>query len=67
MSSTLIRFRTLQQRGIIPNRVTLKRRIDRDGFPKPIRLGENSVAWIEAEVDAWLQARAAERDAPKAA
>ncbi len=34
------------------------------GFPKPLELGTNSVGFIEAEVDAWLAARAAERDAP---
>ncbi len=26
-------------------------------FPRPIKLGERSVAWIESELDAWLQAR----------
>jgi predicted DNA-binding transcriptional regulator AlpA len=26
-------------------------------FPKPVRLGPNSVGWIEREVDAWLQSR----------
>ncbi len=31
-------------------------------FPKPIPLGENSVGYIEEEVDAFLEARAAERD-----
>lgn len=24
-------------------------------FPKPIRLGGNSVGWIESEIQAWLQ------------
>jgi len=26
-------------------------------FPAPIRLGAKSVGWIEAEVNAWLEAR----------
>ena len=30
-------------------------------FPKPISLGENSVGYIEAEIDKFLEARAAER------
>ncbi len=30
-------------------------------FPTPVQLGPNSVGWIEAEVEAWLEARAAER------
>ena len=31
-------------------------------FPKPIPLGENSVGYIEAEIDEFLEARAAERE-----
>ena len=30
-------------------------------FPTPITLGGNSVGWIEAEVDAWIEARMAQR------
>ena len=29
----------------------------RDAFPKRIRLGPQSVAWLEHEVDDWLNAR----------
>ena len=32
------------------------------GFPKPIRLGDNSVGYIEKEVDAFLAEQAAKRD-----
>ena len=32
------------------------------GFPRPIPLGTNSVGFIEDEVEAFLAARAAERD-----
>jgi prophage regulatory protein len=32
-------------------------------FPRPIALSENTRGWIEAEVDEFLQARIAERDA----
>ena len=31
-------------------------------FPKPIPLGENSVGYIEEEVDAFLEAQTAKRD-----
>ena len=31
-------------------------------FPKPCVLGANSVGFVEAEVDAWLEARAATRN-----
>ncbi len=33
------------------------------GFPKPVSLGDNSVGFVEAEVDAWLEDRAAGRAA----
>jgi prophage regulatory protein len=33
-------------------------RLVRDGkFPAPVRLGENTIAWDEAEILAWLAAR----------
>jgi prophage regulatory protein len=32
-------------------------------FPKPVSLGRKAVAWLESEVDAWINARIAERDA----
>jgi prophage regulatory protein len=31
-------------------------------FPRPINLGANSVAWLQSEVDEYLQERARERD-----
>ncbi len=31
-------------------------------FPKPFSTGDNSVGFVEEEIDAWLEARAAERD-----
>ena len=31
-------------------------------FPKPVHLSPNSVAWVAAEVEAWIKARIAERD-----
>jgi Prophage CP4-57 regulatory protein (AlpA) len=36
-------------------------------FPRSIRTGKRSVAWLESEVLAWQQARIAERDARLAA
>lgn len=32
-------------------------------FPKRVRLGQGRVGWVETEVDDWLLARIAERDA----
>ena len=32
-------------------------------FPKPVSIGRKAVAWLESEVDVWINARIAERDA----
>ncbi len=32
------------------------------GFPKPVRVGKNTIAFVESEVEDWLRARVAERD-----
>ena len=31
-------------------------------FPKPLKIGKRAVAWVEAEVDEWIERRLAERD-----
>lgn len=31
-------------------------------FPAPVPIGENSVAWLEEEVDGWIAERLAERN-----
>lgn len=41
--------------------------IGRGTFPKPVRLAERSVGWIEAEIEAWCAERVAARDAKAAA
>lgn len=38
--------------------------IKKGSFPKPIQLGQQSVGWLESEIDAWLLERiAASRNA----
>lgn len=32
-------------------------RIRRGEFPAPVSLGASAVAWVESEVNAWIQAR----------
>ena len=51
--------------GVAP--ITIRRWATEDkyahmNFPKPLSLGENSVGYIEKEVDDFLAARAAERE-----
>lgn len=44
------------------SRSTIYKYIADDLFPKPVSLGERSVAWVEDEVNDWLIARVHERD-----
>lgn len=37
--------------------------MERGAFPRPVKLGPRSVAWLESEVRDWLDARVAERAA----
>lgn len=57
-----LRYPNLVERGIVRNRMTLARWIKRHGFPKPVKLGPQTSAWIADEVDSWLNARAAARE-----
>ena len=42
-------------------------RLERAGdFPKRVVLGPGAVGWLEHEVDGWIRARVAERDAAAA-
>lgn len=36
---------------------TIYRLIDANDFPKPVRLGPNSVGWLREEIDAWIDSR----------
>ncbi len=36
-------------------------------FPKRLHLGANRVVWLQTEIEAWLKARIAERDAKTSA
>jgi hypothetical protein len=53
----LVRFKYLQEQGIMQDRVALQRAEDLYGFPKAISLGANTRAWYLAEVEAWLASR----------
>lgn len=60
-------MRVLRQREVMArtgySAMTLWRK-QRDGsFPRRIKLGNNSIGWLEEEIDDWIRARVAERDA----
>jgi predicted DNA-binding transcriptional regulator AlpA len=52
-----VRYKYLEENGIISNRMQLARAIERYKFPKPIALGENTLAWSLDEVEAWIASR----------
>jgi predicted DNA-binding transcriptional regulator AlpA len=52
-----VTFRYLQSENIMPNRMTLARSIEQLGFPQPLALGKNRIAWRLEEVEAWLASR----------
>ena len=47
----------LEKNGIMPNRMTLMRAIERHGFPEAVELGPNRVAWDLDEIGTWLASR----------
>jgi len=62
--SVLVRFRELKARRIVSNHVTLKRWIEKEGFPRGFLLGPNTRVWRESDVEAWLDSRPTERGEP---
>lgn len=57
----VIRLARLKQKLAV-GQSSIYRWIETEGFPKPIKFGR-AAAWIENEVDAWVQKRMAVRDA----
>lgn len=53
----LVRYRYLEEQGIISNRMQLARAIEKYGFPRPIAIGANTLAWEREEVETWLKSR----------
>lgn len=43
-------------------RTRVYRLIGEGAFPRPVRLGPQSVAWLQSEIESWMQGRIAERD-----
>jgi prophage regulatory protein len=43
-------------------KTAIYKRVREGSFPRPIRVTSRAVAWLPAEVDAWVKARVAERD-----
>lgn len=54
--SRLIRLPEVKARVGL-SRSSIYQRIAEGTFPAPVRLGEKSVAWLEADIDKWIQIR----------
>ncbi len=63
MTTKYLRYADLVERQIVNNRTTLSRWIRDNSFPPGVLLGPNTRAWPADQVDAWLEARAVEREA----
>ena len=59
--TTLIRPKEVAARVGL-HRVHIMRLADQGRFPKPVVLGQNSLAFVEAEVSDWIEARIVARD-----
>jgi len=53
----------LREKGVRFSRQHINRLERSRKFPAHVNLGENTVGWVEDEIDAWLTAKIAERDA----
>lgn len=59
---SILRREDVEARTGLP-RSTIYNEMQKGAFPKPINLGGRRVGWVEAEVNEWITAKMAERDA----
>jgi len=58
-------LRLSEVRNRVPySRATIYRLITAGRFPRPYSLGARAVAWLESEIDAWIEARINKQNAP---
>jgi prophage regulatory protein len=63
----ILPYSELKSRGITYSREQIRRLIKQAKFPMPISLSDHRIAWVESELDAWLETKAALRSQRKAA
>ena len=63
-NTTVEKFLMLPQvREIVPYSASHIWRLERSGqFPQRVRLGGNRVAWLQSEVNSWVQSKLASRN-----
>jgi prophage regulatory protein len=55
------------EKGIRFSREHIRRLVKAKKFPSPLDLGDHTIGWIDSELDAWLEAKAARRPSAKVA
>jgi prophage regulatory protein len=60
-SMRFLKEKDVRQRVAL-SRTTIWRQVQAGTFPRPVRVGECAIAWIESEVDAWMKQRVKDRD-----
>ena len=61
--TVLLDLEDLRKRGIKFTRQHLHRLVRNEKFPAPVKVGENTNAWVETEIDQYMKERIAARDA----
>jgi predicted DNA-binding transcriptional regulator AlpA len=58
----ILSYADLKTKGIKFSRVWILHLIKERKFPKPVRLGQASVGFVESEIDEWINALIEQRD-----
>lgn len=58
--SRFLRRRSVEDRTGL-SRSTIYLYVQDGTFPRPVRIGGRAVAWLESDIDAWIEARLADR------
>lgn len=61
MTNSLIRLTEVQRRTGY-SRAWLYRLLSENRFPKPVKIGSRAIAFVESEIETWINERIAERD-----
>jgi prophage regulatory protein len=63
--TVLLDLEDLRKRGIKFTRQHLHRLVRNEKFPAPVKVGENTNAWLESEIDQYVKDRIKLRDAQR--
>jgi prophage regulatory protein len=56
----------LAKTGLSESELYRQMGLNKDPFPPSVSIGKRAVAWVESEVESWIAARIAARDAEQA-